>query len=137
MVSIRVACIGLEVTLLLYAGCTDIAARMIPNAVCLLLATVGITSQRLLANPRQSASLGLPADAVMHFLTTTVLAGGVLALMCLLLRLLPSLALSAVGSSPVRCVYAIERWRRSRRAPLPYGVAIACSGIWALVGHGV
>ncbi|HTI81070.1 MAG TPA: prepilin peptidase [Acetobacteraceae bacterium] len=170
MISIRVACIELEVMLLLYTGCTEIAARMIPNAVCLMLATLGITHQMLLANPRQfgmsliaatcvflallfvftrgwidggdvklltAVSIGLPADAVMHFLTITVLAGGVLALVYPLLRLLPYPALSAVGSSLVRRVYAIERWRTSRHAPLPYGVAIACGGIWTLAGHGV
>ena len=35
-----------------------------------------------------------------------------------------------------RRVYAIERWRHLRHAPLPYGVAIACGGIWTIFSQG-
>ena len=169
MVSIRLAGIDLEIILLIYAGFTDIAARVISNVTCLLLAALGIANQMLLANPWQfgmslgvaacmflallfvhsrgsigggddklltAISIGLPAIAVMQFLTLTVLAGGVLALVHLLLRLLPYPAPPPVGSSLVHRVYAIERWRTLRRAPLPYGVAIACGGIWTLLAHG-
>src|SRR6266568_9277882 len=77
-------------------------------------------------------AVGLPMMGVIQLLTATALAGGVLALVHLMMRLLPYPKLSPTGSSLVRRVYAIERWRNLRRAPLPYGVAIACGGIWTV-----
>lgn len=77
-----------------------------------------------------------PAGAI-QLLTITALAGGVLALLHLLMRLLPYPKLAPAGSSLVRRVYAIERWRHLRHAPLPYGVAIACGGIWTILSKGL
>jgi prepilin peptidase CpaA len=74
---------------------------------------------------------------VIQLLTITALAGGVLALGHLMLRLLPHPRLAPAGSSLVRRVYAIERWRNLRHAPLPYGVAIACGGIWTVFSQGL
>src|SRR3954471_21699283 len=68
-------------------------------------------------------AIGLPLMGVIQLLTITALAGGVLAMLHLILRLLPYPKLAPVGASFVRRVYAIERWRQLRRAPLPYGVA--------------
>ncbi|RZN08854.1 prepilin peptidase [Bradyrhizobium genosp. SA-3] len=82
-------------------------------------------------------SIGLPLTGVIQLLTITSLAGGVLALVHLLMRLLPYPKLAPFGSSLARRVYAIERWRHVRHAPLPYGVAIACGGIWAILSKGV
>ncbi|WP_456738664.1 MULTISPECIES: A24 family peptidase [unclassified Bradyrhizobium] len=81
-------------------------------------------------------AIGLPLADVIQFLTITVLAGGVLAIAHLVLRLLPSPRLAPAGSSLPRRVYAVERWRHVRHAPLPYGVAIACGGIWTIVSKG-
>jgi prepilin peptidase CpaA len=81
-------------------------------------------------------SIGLPPTGVMQLLTTTTLAGGVLALLHLMMRVLPHPKLAPVGSSFARRVYAIERWRHVRHAPLPYGVAIACGGIWTILSKG-
>src|SRR4029453_16651117 len=81
-------------------------------------------------------AIGLPLIGVIQLLTITALAGGVLALVHLMMRLLPNPRLAPVGSSIVRRVYAVERWRNLRHAPLPYGVAIACGGIWTLFSHG-
>jgi prepilin peptidase CpaA len=81
-------------------------------------------------------SIGLPLAGVMQLLTTTTLAGGVLALVHLMMRVLPYPKLAPVGSSFARRVYAIERWRHVRHAPLPYGVAIACGGIWTILSKG-
>ena len=81
-------------------------------------------------------AIGLPLTGVIQLLTITALAGGVLALMHLMMRLLPYPKLAPAGSSLVRRVYAIERWRHLRHAPLPYGVAIACGGIWTIFGKG-
>jgi len=82
-------------------------------------------------------AIGLPLTGVMQLLTITALAGGVLALMHLMMRLLPYPRLAPAGSSFVRRVYAIERWRNLRHAPLPYGVAIACGGIWTVFSRGL
>jgi prepilin peptidase CpaA len=81
-------------------------------------------------------AIGLPLIGVIQLLTITALAGGVLALVHLMMRLLPYPKLAPAGSSPVRRVYAVERWRHLRRAPLPYGVAIACGGIWTIFNRG-
>ena len=82
-------------------------------------------------------AIGLPLIGVIQLLTVTALAGGVLALVHLIMRLLSYPKLASTGSSFVRRVYAVERWRNLRHAPLPYGVAIACGGIWTVLSHGV
>jgi prepilin peptidase CpaA len=81
-------------------------------------------------------AIGLPMMGVIQLLTITALAGGILALVHLMLRILPYPRLVPAGSSFVRRVYAIERWRHLRHAPLPYGVAIACGGIWTVFSRG-
>jgi prepilin peptidase CpaA len=78
-------------------------------------------------------AIGLSFTSLLQLLTVMSLAGGVIALLHLALRRLPRPSLPPVGSSFVRRIYAIERWRNLRRAPLPYGVAIAAGGIWALI----
>jgi prepilin peptidase CpaA len=82
-------------------------------------------------------AIGLPLMGVIQLLTITALAGGVLALVHLMMRLLPYPNLAPAGSSLVCRVYAIERWRNLRHAPLPYGVAIACGGIWTVFSRGL
>jgi prepilin peptidase CpaA len=82
-------------------------------------------------------AVGLPMMGVIQLLTITALAGGVLALAHLMMRILPYPRLAPAGSSFVRRVYAIERWRHLRHAPLPYGVAIACGGIWTVFSRGL
>lgn len=158
-----------ETLILLYVAFADVAARLISNKVCLLLALLAIVRlpfgepQQLLASVYGAGvlfallliahsrgyigggdvklltalSIGLSATSVIQFLTVTVLAGGVLALLHLMMRVLPYPALPPVGSSLARRVYAVERWRNLRHAPLPYGLAIACGGIWTVLSHGV
>src|SRR6266581_2684579 len=82
-------------------------------------------------------AIGLPLMGVIELLTVTALAGGVLALVHLMMRVLPYPRLAPAGSSFLRRVYAIERWRHLRHAPLPYGVAIACGGIWTILSKGL
>lgn len=82
-------------------------------------------------------AIGLSATGTVQLITVTALAGGGLALAHLLLRHLPTPRLAPAGSSLFRRVYAVERWRHLRHAPLPYGVAIACGGIWAIVNQGL
>ena len=81
-------------------------------------------------------AVGFPLLGLVHLLTITALAGGVLALVHVMMRILPNPALAPAGSSFMRRVYAVERWRHLRHAPLPYGVAIACGGIWAILNRG-
>ncbi|MBR0960091.1 A24 family peptidase [Bradyrhizobium japonicum] len=81
-------------------------------------------------------AIGLPPTGLIQLLAVTSLAGGVLALVHLVMRVLPHPRLAPVGSSLARRVYAIERWRHMRHAPLPYGVAIACGGIWTILSRG-
>ncbi|MHC2335511.1 A24 family peptidase [Bradyrhizobium sp. USDA 4454] len=81
-------------------------------------------------------AIGLPLPGVIELLTATALAGGVLAAVHLMMRRLPAPRLAPAGSSLVRRVYAVERWRHLRHAPLPYGVAIACGGIWTILSKG-
>ena len=82
-------------------------------------------------------AVGLPLTGVMQLLTVTAIAGGVLALIHLTMRRLPYPRLAPAGSSLVRRVYAVERWRHLRHASLPYGVAIACGGIWTILSKGI
>src|SRR5260370_11072692 len=82
-------------------------------------------------------AIGLPLMGVIQLLTITAFAGGVLALVHLMMRNLPYPRLAPAGSSLVRRVYAVERWRHLRHAPLPYGVAIACGGIWTILNKGL
>jgi prepilin peptidase CpaA len=81
-------------------------------------------------------AIGLPLTGVAQLLTMTALVGGVLALLHLVMRQLPYPKLAPAGSSPLRRVYAVERWRHLRHAPLPYGVAIAGGGIWSILSKG-
>jgi prepilin peptidase CpaA len=81
-------------------------------------------------------AIGLPLTGVVQLLTVTALAGGVLAIVHLMLRQLPHPRLAPAGSSFARRVYAVERWRHLRQAPLPYGVAIAFGGIWSILSKG-
>ncbi len=81
-------------------------------------------------------SIGLSLAGVIELLTVTALAGGVLAAVHLMMRSLPHPKLAPAGSSLVRRIYAVERWRHVRHAPLPYGVAIACGGIWTILSKG-
>jgi Flp pilus assembly protein protease CpaA len=82
-------------------------------------------------------AIGLPLTGLVQLLTVTALAGGVLALVHLMMRVLPYPRLAPAGSSFARRVYAVERWRHLRHAPLPYGVAIACGGIWTILSKGL
>ena len=117
----------------------QIAQSLIAAAILLLLLLViyqrgwiGGGDVKLLV----ALAIGLPLTGVIELLTTTALAGGVLALVHLMMRLLPYPKLAPAGSSLARRIYAVERWRHLRHAPLPYGVAIACGGIWTIFSRG-
>jgi Flp pilus assembly protein protease CpaA len=135
-ICLALALLGLAAQL---ASPMQIAQSLIAAAILLLLLLViyqrgwiGGGDVKLLV----ALAIGLPLTGVIELLTMTALAGGVLALVHVVMRLLPYPKLAPAGSSLVRRVYAIERWRHLRRAPLPYGVAIACGGIWTIFSQG-
>ncbi|MCW8084321.1 A24 family peptidase [Sabulicella glaciei] len=73
-------------------------------------------------------AVGLAPAAIWEFVVATTFAGGVLAILHLLLRRWgPARFPGRVG--------AVEAWRIRRGAPLPYGVAIAVGGTFVLLGH--
>ena len=80
-------------------------------------------------------AVGLSPLPTLDFLVTTVVAGGVLGLVYLSLRLLPRPSPLAPQPMawPPRRVFTLERRRFSRRGPLPYAVAIAAGGIITLI----
>jgi prepilin peptidase CpaA len=118
----------------------QVAQSLIAAAILLLLLLVIYQRGRIGGGDVKllvALAIGLPLTGVIQLLTITALAGGVLALVHLMMRLLPYPVLAPTGSSFVRRVYAIERWRHLRHAPLPYGVAIACGGIWTIFSKGL
>ena len=135
-ICLALALLGISAQL---ASPMQIAQSLIAAAILLLLLFViyqrgwiGGGDVKLLV----ALAIGLPLTGVIQLLTITALAGGVLALVHLMMRLLPYPRLAPAGSSFVRRVYAVERWRHLRHAPLPYGVAIACGGIWTILSQG-
>lgn len=83
--------------------------------------------------------LGLSLQSAHRFVVVTAMAGGVLALLHLAarwaLRDVRQVAPAPRGASLPRRVFSAERWRIARHGSIPYGVAIACGGIWAVL-HG-
>jgi prepilin peptidase CpaA len=154
--------------LLLAAAWRDIVTRTIPNAVCLLLLTVGVIV-RMLAGP---SSLALSAGAALllflllmiafsrgfigggdvklmaafavglapldcyRFVIATAIAGGILAIVYLILARWLHAVCKFRGTSLPGRVFGIEAWRIRRRGPLPYGVAIAAGGTFVLLHAG-
>jgi prepilin peptidase CpaA len=122
-----------------FAGQAHVAESMIAATILFLLLVVvyergwiGGGDVKLLV----ALAIGLSLTGVVELLTVTALAGGVLALAHLMLRRLPFPRPAPAGSSVLRRVWAVERWRHLRQAPLPYGAAIACGGIWTIFNRG-
>src|SRR5258708_538533 len=122
------------------ASPVQVAESLIAATILLLLLLV-VYQRRLIGGGDVkllvALAIGLPPTGVIQLLTITALAGGVLALVHLVMRQLPYPNLAPAGSSLVRRVYAVERWRHLRHAPLPFGVAIACGGIWTILSKGL
>ncbi|MET4320356.1 prepilin peptidase [Bradyrhizobium sp. RT5a] len=117
----------------------QIAQSLISAAILFLLLLVAYTRRWMGGGDVKllvALAVGLPLTDLVQLLTVTALAGGVLAMMHLMMRNLPYPRLAPAGSSLMRRVYAVERWRHLRQAPLPYGVAIACGGIWTIFSRG-
>jgi prepilin peptidase CpaA len=82
-----------------------------------------------------STALSLSPTGSLHLITATATAGGVLALVHMVLRLLPRPTPSSPHAPLLMRVGAVERWRIHRHGPLPYGIAIACGGAWVLLSN--
>ena len=137
---IGIALLGL--LLRLPAGLSAVAVSL-AAATVLFLVTLVLHAKGWLGGGdvklASAVSVGLSLPALYHFMFITAIAGGVLAAAHLLLRSL----VRGVSPPPRRGarlltrVVAAERWRIARRGSLPYGMAIACGGIWAvLISHG-
>jgi prepilin peptidase CpaA len=87
-----------------------------------------------------AVAIGLSPLGILRLLAVTALAGGVLAFAHLAMRRLPrphpafSHHRNGYGWQ-LRRIYVVERWRILRHAPLPYALAIACGGIWAVLNN--
>jgi prepilin peptidase CpaA len=77
--------------------------------------------------------LGRSLPGTIQLLSVMALVGGVLALLQLALRAMPCPVAVPVDASTLRRAYAAERRRSQERASLPYGVAIACGGLWTIL----
>ena len=155
------------IAFLLAAAWRDIAARVIPNEICLGIAAIGIASQAMqgVAALAMGAALAAGVFALLSvafrfgalgggdvklaaamavglqplqtwiFITVTAAAGGVLGLLYIALwRGLPKRIAAPNRTRPVwRRIAAAELHRIRRHGPLPYGVAIACGGLFVLL----
>jgi Flp pilus assembly protein protease CpaA len=136
-ICLAVALLGIAAQL---ASPMQLAQSLIAAAILLLLllviyqrGSIGGGDVKLLV----ALAIGLTLTGVFQLLSITALAGGLLALVHVVMRHLPYPKLAPAGSSLARRVYAVERWRHLRHAPLPYGVAIACGGIWTILSKGL
>jgi prepilin peptidase CpaA len=136
-VAIAIAVLGLtaRVTAGGVPGVTEsIAAALLVLMVLVILHARGLMGGgdvKLMA----AMVLGLPLEWIYRFFIVTAVAGGIIALLHLVLR---SAIRTAPGPPPrgaalLRRALIAERWRIARRGSLPYGVAIACGGIWAIL----
>jgi prepilin peptidase CpaA len=82
-----------------------------------------------------SAALGLSPIGTYHMLLGTAFVGGLLAVVHLMARRRPVVACCPRGASRARRLWTIEKWRWQRDGCLPYGVAIACGGAWAMLSN--
>jgi len=76
-----------------------------------------------------------PLDSY-RFVIATAVAGGLLAVVYLVLSRTLRGESNTKRSSLLGRVYAVECWRIRRRGPLPYGVAIAAGGTFVLLHSG-
>jgi prepilin peptidase CpaA len=128
----------------LFAGITAVAVSVVMAAALFALLALAHARGALGGGDVKLAAamaLGLAPVQTYRFVVATVIAGGVLSLLHLLLRQAPPPVRSAPRSSGlvslVRRTVTVERWRIRRKGSLPYGIAIACGGAWVtLAGLG-
>ena len=156
------ACTVAAAALLIVAALHDVAVRTVPNTIVVVLAIIGLVlaaAQHRLPGSCVAAGLTLVlggvlwarrliggGDAKLLFasaiviapwhvpamLLATALAGGVLSLPYLPGRRLIRRSIAARPTGFVPRLLRCERWRLSRRGPLPYAVAIAAGALFVL-----
>jgi prepilin peptidase CpaA len=115
-------------------------ALSVATALLLLILLMVIHSRGLIGGGdvkiMSALAAGLsPLDSY-RFVTATALAGGILAIVYLLLSSRLQGLNCARRKSLLGRVAAVEAWRIRRRGPLPYGVAIAAGGAFVLLNAG-
>jgi len=80
-----------------------------------------------------AVTLGLSAPGAYHLLMGTAFAGGFIGILYIALRRVPRPPLCPPGMSHLQRLWIVERWRWRRKNCLPYGVAVAAGGFWALL----
>ncbi len=80
-----------------------------------------------------SLAVQFPPFETLSLIAAISISGGVLVLLHLGLRALPAPTPCPPGSTRLRRLFPIERWRVRRGGSLPYGVAIACGGVWTIL----
>ena len=161
--TLHLAFLGLAAALLLAASLHDIAARTIPNWIPAALATDGMLLQWLAGSLINGLAVGvavfiaaallwrrglmgggdvklLAAAAVavppvLALLATVALAGGVLALLYLLLRPLVAPPGAARPASRLARIVRVERRRIQQGRALPYACAIAAGALFIMIGN--
>ncbi len=153
---------GAVAVLFLFAALRDIAARMVPNWVSVIILTLGIISQLIAKDLSISLGLGaliFVASALMWhfgwlggadakllgagsvavspgsvglFLFAIALAGGALALLYLGLFLVVRRPAAGPRTGLVSRILKAEVWRVHKRGPLPYATAIAAGCLFTL-----
>jgi prepilin peptidase CpaA len=135
---VAIGLVALGVIERLLAGLPNLGASVLV-ALLLLVILVFLNARGLMGGGdvklAAAIAIGLPVEAIYRFIVVTSLAGGILALVHLALRYSIRKAPRPPpnGASLARRVIAAERWRIVRHGSLPYGVAIACGGIWAVL----
>ena len=76
-----------------------------------------------------AVSLIMPPSSVPHYVLSVALAGGVLALIYLVLSRVMSRPASGPRNGLLARIVKAETWRMHRRGPLPYAVAIAAGAL--------
>ncbi len=128
----------------LFAGVTAVAVSVVVAVALFALLVLAHARGALGGGDVKLAAamaVGLAPAQTYRFVVATVIAGGVLSLLHLLLRRAPpparSVTRSSTRASLARRIVTIERWRIRRKGSLPYGIAIACGGAWVtLAGLG-
>jgi prepilin peptidase CpaA len=153
---------GVALALLLGAGVHDFATRTVPNwapagvagaglalrlltgdliyglgfAFLVFAAAVAIWRAGLMggadAKLLGAAALAAPPVGIPNLLLLTALSGGVLAVCYLVLSYVVSRPPPGRRRTMIGRIAKAERWRLSRRGPLPYAAAIAAGGVVAL-----
>ena len=160
------ALVAVAVLLLVLASLRDFATRLVPNRIPAALGAIGLILALLhhhllwsLAGGvavfaftflcwrmrwiggadvklLSAAALLVPPVAVASLVLATALAGGVLAVVYLIVRALLAkparLHPDPLHDSLIRRVLRAERWRIHRGCPLPYACAIACGTLLML-----